>query len=194
MKNIKVVCECGDEFETDRINFFKERRQHLSSIAKKKDGKSHSIKEIIDTDTGEKAESEGEAIDKDLIISRKEYKMIKDKFNIDDNPQDNSKQGGEKVNIKTSIKGEVLETEVPIHPWVFDTFVIAMNVWPERYEKDEQINFGKFIFDVVVFFRNVTMPFLDWDNFSKETYQELAETSNQEENNNKEKLEKEETN
>ena len=191
MKNIKVICECGDEFETDRINYYVKRQQHLSSIANDKDDKSHSIEEIIDTDTEKKAESEREAIKKDLIISRKEYRLIKNKLNEGDNSQNDSKQGEKKVNIKTSIKGEVLETEVPIHPWVFDTFVIAMNVWPDRYEKDEQINFGKFIFDVVAFFRNVTMPFLDWDSFSKETYQELADNSNQEDNNNQEKEKKE---
>ena len=151
---LKIVCgTCGHESESwiEHMNHGKD------------DDEKHTYKKIINTDTGESVASIKKAREKGWMTSSREKAREKSQKRI------------ERETKKTSIKGEVLETQTYIHPYVYELFIQSMSMFDD-YENDDQETFSRFILDLAIFYRLMTNQLLPWgDTLVESLYQKTKE-------------------
>jgi hypothetical protein len=169
---IKFLCICG--VEGNWLDWFK----HIRT-----DGE-HGIAKIINEDIGESVDSQKAAQDKGWLEAgrTKGKRKSRNKVNQKGESEKVKKEEFSKEEPKRyaeTITGEVLQTNVKIHPYVYESFVQVMGMMPKKYPKDDKETFSKYILHLSIFFRLVTNSMLPWgDQLAKSIMQQSA---NQEE-------------
>ncbi len=158
--NLKVICKCGEEYEFESMDYYVSKTNHTRHSEKGK----HGIEKIINMDTGETVETEKDAINEGWILSTRDM----GKYNKAQQKTNRKKSGSSSAN-KSTIVGELLNTEVYIHPYVYENFIHCMNIWPDRYQADDAESFSQYILDMVIFFRMATDQILPWGDLLAES-------------------------
>lgn len=138
---IVVKCRCGEVVD------YNNWKSHIRRKGEK--GKHKTIK-IINNNTGEEVETHKEASELGWISKK------------DKGGRNKEKVEQEYKDYAETITGKILETDVKIHPYVYQNFVNVMGMMPKKYPTDNEEVFNKYLLDIAIFFRLVTDSILPW--------------------------------
>ena len=160
---VKFVCRCG--VEGDWLDWFK----HIRT-----DGE-HGIAKIVNEDIGESVDSQKAAQDKGWLEAGRTKGKRKSRNKVNQKDEREKVKKEEPKQYAETITGEVLQTNVKIHPYVYESFVQVMGMMPKKYPKDDKETFSKYILHLSIFFRLVTNSMLPWgDQLAKSIMQQSA--------------------
>jgi hypothetical protein len=153
---IRLICSCGEQvMPPDWL-------RHMR-FSENKD-RDHKVEKIIELNSGIKVEDAEEAKKKWGVSVGK---LKKTKADIETGPREETEI------IKTHVLGEVTQTEILIHPYIYELFYQAMLMFPKDYPEDSEDNLSRFLLELALHFRACTDGSLPWEDAMSERIEKI---------------------